>query len=183
MSLAFSRSLFFMAFLAAAVALGASYYLEYAIGLKPCGLCMLQRLCLMMLMLVCMVAALHGPGRLGSGLYWLASLICASAGMAIAWRQVVLQSDPVSQLVACSPDATDFSRDMPLVCLLRRMFEGTVDCARISWSLFDLSIPEWSLMFFVSVSILSGYQTLRMVCSACQRPSSDESSHCRPQGD
>lgn len=183
MSLACSRSLFFMAFLAAAVALGASYYLEYAVGLKACGLCLLQRLCLLPLMLVCMVAAVHGPRRLGSGLYWLASLISASAGMAIAWRQVVLQSDPVAQLIACSPDVQEFSKDMPLVCLLRLMFEGTVDCARISWSLFDLSIAEWSLMFFVLVSILSGYQTLRMVCSACQRPSSDESSHCRPQGD
>lgn len=183
MSLACSRSLFFMAFLAGAVVLGASYYLEFAVGLEPCGLCMLQRLCLLLFMLVCMVAALHGPRYLGSGVYWLASLVCAIAGTAIAWRQVLLQSDPVEQLVACSPDVQGFSRDMPLLCLLRQMFEGTVDCARISWSLFGLSIAEWSLMFFVAVSILATYQTLRLVCHGCQRPFSDESSHRGPDGD
>ena len=177
MPLACSRSLFFMAFLAGAMALGASYYLEYAIGLEPCGLCMLQRVCLLLFTLVCMSAALHGPRRLGSVLYWLAGLACAGAGTAIAWRQVLLQSDPVEQLVACSPEALAYSSDTPLLCLLKRMFDGTVDCAHISWSLFDLSIAEWSLMFFVAVLILAAYQTLRLVWYARQRPSSGESSH------
>ena len=39
MSLACTRSLFFMVFVAGALALGVSYYLEYAVGLMPCGLC------------------------------------------------------------------------------------------------------------------------------------------------
>ena len=38
MSLACSRSLFFMAFIAGTLAMGVSYYLEYAVGLRPCGL-------------------------------------------------------------------------------------------------------------------------------------------------
>ena len=49
MSLACSRSLFFMAFTAGAFALGASYYLEYAVGLTPCSLCLVQRLFLTLL--------------------------------------------------------------------------------------------------------------------------------------
>jgi hypothetical protein len=47
------------------------------------------------------------------------------------------------------------------------MFKGTIDCAEISWTLFDLSIPEWSLLFFVSMMILGIYQLLRLVWAPC----------------
>jgi disulfide bond formation protein DsbB len=57
------------------------------------------------------------------------------------------------------------------------MFKGTIDCAQISWTLFDLSIPEWSLLFFVAMMILGVYQLLRLVWISFQRPLSGESSH------
>ena len=58
MSLACSRSLFFIAFTAGAFALGASYYLEYAVGLTPCSLCLVQRLFLTLLCIGCGVCSL-----------------------------------------------------------------------------------------------------------------------------
>ncbi|MVV49263.1 disulfide bond formation protein B [Pseudomonas sp. PB120] len=151
MSLACSRSLFFMTFIAGAVALGISYYLEFAVGLKPCGICSLQRVYLTLLMGVCLMASVHGPGHLGTSLYWLLGLCCSLAGTVTAGRQVLLQGDP--------------------------------DSAGISWTLFDLSIPEWSLLFFVAMTIQGVYQSLRRVWLACQRPLSGESSHRALVGD
>ncbi|RON08201.1 disulfide bond formation protein B [Pseudomonas brassicacearum] len=183
MSLASTRSLFFMAFIAGALALGASYYLEYAIGLKPCGLCLLQRLFLALFTTVCLVAALHGPRRLGCLLYWLLSLFSSLAGIVTAWRQVVLQSDPAQQVSECSTSLEGLFADMPWLCVVKRVFSGTADCAEISWTLFDLSIPEWSLLFFVGMTILGAYQILRLVWYAYQRPPSGESSHGDRVGD
>ncbi|MHC8290014.1 disulfide bond formation protein B [Pseudomonas sp. XS1P51] len=183
MSLACSRSLFFMAFIAGALALGVSWYLEYAVGLNPCGLCLLQRACLALFTGVCLIASVHGPGRFGSFLYWLLGLFWSLAGTVTAWRQVLLQSDPVQQLSACSPNLTDLFASTPWVCVVQRLFKGTADCAQISWTLFDLSIPEWSLLFFVAMMILSVYQLLRLVWTACQRPLSGESSHRVLAGD
>ncbi|MFJ2365057.1 disulfide bond formation protein B [Pseudomonas sp. NPDC087697] len=177
MSLASTRSLFFMAFIAGALALGASYYLEYAIGLKPCGLCLLQRFFLALFTSVCLVAALHGPRRLGCLLYWLLSLFSSLAGMVTAWRQVVLQSDPAQQVSGCSTSLEGLFANMPGLRVVERVFNGTADCAEISWTLFDLSIPEWSLLFFVGVTILGAYQILRLAWYAYQRPPSGESSH------
>ncbi len=177
MSLACSRSLFFMAFTAGAVALGASYYLEYAIGLAPCSLCLVQRLFLTLLTAVCGLAAVHGPQRVGLSLYWLAALGASLVGTTAAWRQVLLQSDPLLQLVECSPDPETLFSRLPWLCATLRMFNGSADCTEISWTLFDLSIPEWSLLFFVGVSILAFYQLLRLVCNALQRPLSGEASH------
>ncbi len=168
MSLACSRSLFFMAFTAGALALGVSYYLEYVVGLKPCGLCLLQRICLALLMLVCLVASVHGPRRLGSFIYWLLALAASLGGTVAAWRQVLLQSDPQQQLSTCSPNMDDVFGNMPWTCIVKRLFKGADECAQISWSLFDLSIPEWSLLFFVAMLILGIYQLLRHVWIACQ---------------
>lgn len=183
MSLACSRSLFFMVFIAGALALGVSYYLEYAIGLKPCGLCLLQRFCLALLAGVCLLAAVHGPGRFGSFLYWLLGLLCSLAGTATAWRQVLLQGDAMEQPPTCSPNLTEVFANTPWDCIVQRLYEGTADCTQISWTLFDLSIPEWSLLFFVAMMIVGGYQLLRLVWIACQRPLSGESSHRVLAGD
>ena len=63
------------------------------------------------------------------------------------------------------------------------MFKGTIDCAQISWTLFDLSIPEWSLLFFISMMTLGIYQLLRQAWVALRRPLSGESSHRALVGD
>ncbi|APC16957.1 disulfide bond formation protein B [Pseudomonas frederiksbergensis] len=177
MSLASTRSLFFMAFIAGALALGASYYLEFSIGLKPCGLCLLQRFFLALFTTVCLIAALHGPKRLGCLLYWLLGLFSSLGGMVTAWRQVVLQSDPGQHMSECSPGLEGLFTNMPWLCVVKRVFSGAADCVEISWTLFDLSIPEWSLLFFVGVTILGAYQVVRLVWYADQRPISGESSH------
>ncbi|MCF4995643.1 disulfide bond formation protein B [Pseudomonas syringae] len=177
MSLACSRSLFFMAFTAAALALGASYYLEYAVGLTPCSLCLVQRLFLTVLASVCGLAAVHGPRRTGLAFYWLVALGASLGGTTAAWRQVLLQGDATRQLLNCTPDPEAFFGGLPWLCALVRMFNDSADCAEMSWTLFDLSIPEWSLLFFVAVSILAVYQLLRLICGALQQPLSGEPSH------
>ncbi|MBV6824731.1 disulfide bond formation protein B [Pseudomonas sp. PD9R] len=177
MPLACSRSLFFMVFIAGALVLGVSYYLEYVVGLKPCGLCLLQRGCVALLTGVCLMAAVHGPGHFGFILYWLLGLIASLGGTVIAWRQVLLQSNPVHELSVCATNLGELFASAPWMCVVRQMFKGTVDCAQISWTLFGLSIAEWSLLFFVGMTILGIYQLLRLVWITLQRPLSGESSH------
>jgi disulfide bond formation protein DsbB len=183
MSLACSRSLFFMVFITGSLALGISYYLEYAVGLKPCGLCVLQRACLALLTGICLAASVQGPGRFGSFLYWLLGFFCSLAGMITAWRQILLQSDPMHQLLTCSSSLEVTYENMPWLCRVTEMFKGEANCAEISWTLFDLSIPEWSLLFFIGVTILGVYQLLRVVWLACERPLSGVSSHRVQMGD
>jgi len=156
-----------MVFMAGTLALGASWYLEYAIGLTPCGLCLVQRVFLVVLTGVCLLASVHGPQRLGSFVYWMLALLACLGGTVTAWRQVLLQSDP-EQFADCSPEPGTLSSSAQWMCALQRWFKGDIDCAEISWTLFDLSIPEWSLLFFVALLILTVYQLLRLVWIACR---------------
>ena len=183
MSLACSRSLFFMAFIAGALALGVSCYLEYAVGLRPCGLCLVQRFCLAIFTGVCLTASVHGPGRIGNVLYWLLSLCCSLAGTVTAWRQVLLQSLPADQAATCSTRQAELFASTPWLSVAQQMFKGAADCGRISWTLFDLSLTEWSLLFFVAMMILAVYQSLRLVWISYQRPLGGESSHRAFAGD
>ncbi|WP_085723737.1 disulfide bond formation protein B [Pseudomonas sp. R37(2017)] len=183
MSLACSRSLFFMAFVGSALAMGVSFYLEYAVGLRPCGLCLAQRFCLALLTAVCLMASVHGPGRAGNVLYWLLGLGCSLAGAVTAWWQVLLQNLPMEHAAACSTHLADLFASSPWLSVLQQVFEGAADCVEISWTLFDMSLTEWSLLFFVAMMVLAVYQSLRLVWISYQRPLGGESSHRAFAGD
>ena len=94
MSLACSRSLFFMAFTAGAFALGASYYLEYVVGLTPCSLCLVQRLFLWPLMILCGYPIFGGLGAVAR---WLAEAI----------DSVLAQDYPNIELLVVDDASTD----------------------------------------------------------------------------
>ncbi|QXI28345.1 disulfide bond formation protein B [Pseudomonas vanderleydeniana] len=166
MFLARSRSLFSLAFLAAALVMGASLYLEHGVGLEPCSLCLVQRLFLGGFCLVSLLAALHGPARTGCRVYGALSLLLALAGAATAARQVLLQQLPPEELMICQPDLHCLMQQVSPLQALQLMFRATAECAQIHWTLFDLSIPEWSLLAFVGLCILAIYQVIGPVLGA-----------------
>jgi disulfide bond formation protein DsbB len=82
----------------------------------------------------------------------------------------------VHQFSDCSPDLAEVFTSAPWIRVVQRVFQGAVDCPRIAWTLFDLSIPEWSLLFFVAAMILGIYQLTRLVLSVSRRPLGGDSS-------
>ena len=165
MSLAPSRSLFFLAFLAGALTLGASFYLEFGASLRPCFLCQMQRVFLAAFTLINLVAALHNPKRSILCLYGLASMGFALLGAMTAVRQVLLQNAAPDQAADCWPSLHYMIENLSFWQALQLTVKGTVDCVEITWTLFDLSLPEWSLLFFVGMLILNILQFSRLFLS------------------
>lgn len=158
MSLGPSRSLFFLAFTAGTLTLGASFYLEFGASLRPCFLCQMQRIFLAAFTLINLLGALHSPKRSAVYLYGLASMGCALFGAIAAVRQVLLQKVPPDQTADCWPTFQHMIENLSFWQALQLTVQGNVDCVEISWSLFDLSLPEWSLLFFVGMLILGCMQ-------------------------
>ncbi|MGB3126898.1 MAG: disulfide bond formation protein B [Pseudomonas sp.] len=158
MSLAPSRSLFFLAFIAGALTLGASFYLEYGALLRPCFLCQMQRIYLATFTLINLLAAIHSAKRTVAYLYGLASMGCALLGAITAVRQVLLQNAAPEQATDCWPSLQYMIENLSLWQALQSTVKGTVDCVDINWTLFDLSLPEWSLLFFLAMLILGVMQ-------------------------
>lgn len=156
-----SRNLFFLAFLGSVLIMLGALYLEHGVGLEPCPLCILQRLAVIGFGLVCLIAALHGPARVGQRVYAALALLMAAAGAGVAGRQIWLQQVPADQLPACLPSLDYMLEALPFQEMLRLMLHGSADCAKISWTLFGISLPEWSLLAFIGMILFSLYLLLR----------------------
>ncbi len=174
MSLAPSRSLFFLAFMAGALTLGASFYLEFGVSLRPCFLCQMQRAFLAAFTLINLVAALHNPRRSTFYLYGFASMVCALLGAITAVRQVLLQNAAAGLATDCWPSLSHMLENLSLWQALQLTVKGTVDCVDIRWTLFDLSLPEWSLLFFLGMLILGAMQFSRLFLSRPCAPGAAE---------
>jgi disulfide bond formation protein DsbB len=161
MSLASPRALFLSGFIFCLAIIGGALYLEHVLGQQPCPLCIVQRACVMVFGLVCLLAALHAPGRGGQRAYALLAMLSAAAGAGTAGRQVWLQNVPADELPACLPSLDYMMQALPFQDIVRLVLHGSADCAEINWTLFGMSIPEWSLMAFSLMIVFTLYQLLR----------------------
>lgn len=161
MFLASPRSLSVLAFVGCVLLMVAALYLEHVVGLEPCPLCIVQRLCVIGFGLVCLIAALHNPGRTGVRVYALVALLFAAAGAGTAGRQIWLQGVPADQLPACLPNLDYMMEALPFQEIVRLVLHGSADCAEVNWTLFGMSIPEWSLLGFIAMLIFCLFQLLR----------------------
>jgi disulfide bond formation protein DsbB len=131
--------------------LGYAYYLQYVDGLEPCPLCILQRVAVAGMGLVFLVAAFHNPGRIGAMVYALLQLAIGGAGAAVALRQVWLQSLPKDQVPACGMSLNYMLDTLPLAETVKKIFEGSGECAEKGWVFLHLSIAGWTLVFFIAM--------------------------------
>ena len=126
----------------------ALFYFQGFLGLEPCPLCILQRVVVISLGLVLLVAAVHGPSGWGNRIYGALIMLVAGTGVAIAARHVWLQSLPPDQVPECGPTLDYLLEAFPLSKALQLVLHGSGECAKVEWQLFGLSIPGWTLIAF-----------------------------------
>ena len=161
MNLARPRSLFLLAFIGCALMMIAALYLEHVVGLAPCPLCIVQRICVIGFGVVCLIAAIQGPRKTGRRVYSIVALLFALAGGATAIRQIWLQNMPADQLPSCLPSLEYMMDALPFQDIVRLVLHGTAECAEVSWTLLGMSIPEWTLLGFIAMVVFCLWQLLR----------------------
>ena len=147
------RIAYFLAFGVCAGLIAYAFYLQYVVGLEPCPLCQFQRACVIGMGLVFLAAGYHNPGRTGAGVYALLQLVLGGAGIAFATRQVWLQSLPKDQVPSCGMGLNYMLETLPFTDVLRRVFEGSGECAEKGWEFLHLSIAGWTLVFFIAMTV------------------------------
>ena len=149
-----SRIAFAVPVVVCAALLGFGYTLQYAQGLEPCPLCLVQRGFFYAVGLVCLVALAHGPRRrAGIALYALLAALLAAGGAATAGRQVWLQHLPKDKVPQCGPDLFFMLENLPLSRTLEKLVQGSGECAAVDWTFLGLSIAGWSLVWFAILAV------------------------------
>ncbi|MFT6431682.1 MAG: disulfide bond formation protein DsbB [Halopseudomonas sp.] len=85
----------------------------------------------------------------------------ALLGAAVAGRQVWLQHQPSDQLPSCLPSLDYMIDVLPLQDIMRMLFSGTADCAKVDWTFLGLSIAEGTLLAFIAFGLFGLTQLFR----------------------
>ena len=130
-------------------------YLQNAQGLEPCPLCIFQRVGLIVLGVVLLLAALP-PARMRWALYLAATLVAAVAlgSAGISLRHVYIQSLPPGAVPACGA-TLDYLREIfPLTEVVRKVLTGSGECQKIDWTFLGLAMPAWALIWTVILGVV-----------------------------
>ncbi|MGH8145496.1 MAG: disulfide bond formation protein B [Rhodanobacteraceae bacterium] len=154
------RTAFVVGLLGCIGLLAYALFAEKHLGLEPCNLCILQRVAFLWMALWFLVGGLHAPKARGRWAYVALVLIGAAFGIAIAIRQLWLQSLPAGQVPVCGASfpilmAQLEAHAIPLGQFITVMLRGDGDCAKVTWRLLGLSMAGWTLIWYVLLGIWS----------------------------
>lgn len=149
------RLVFLATFLACAGLIAFALYLQEEKGLDPCPMCILQRYAFVAIGVVALIGAIHGPRRgVALKLYGVLLALLAMVGGGTAIRQSWVQHNP-PKTASCGADLEVLLENLPLSQALPKIFQGTGDCAIVTWRFLGLSIAEWALVWFVIILVAS----------------------------
>lgn len=156
------RTSFLLGFLACAGLIGFALFSQFQWGLEPCPLCIFQRVAFAALGVVFLLGALHGPrGRAGRIAWGVLALAASLAGIAVAGNHVRLQMLPADQVPACGPGLDYMMEMLPVTGVIQKVMTGSGECADVDWSFLGLSMPAWSLAWFLLLAAWAAWAAFR----------------------
>jgi protein dithiol:quinone oxidoreductase len=147
------RSLSLLGFLACVGGLAFALYLQHFRGFDPCPMCIFQRVAMAAAGLFFLLGALHAPRGGGRWVYAGLADLAAIGGALIAGRHVWLQSLPADQVPACGPTLDYLLGMLPVMEVVQMVLKGDGNCAKIDAAWLGLSLPLWTLIAFVGLSL------------------------------
>jgi protein dithiol:quinone oxidoreductase len=135
----------------AAALIGYALFVQYVQGLEPCPLCILQRVAVMAVGALFLLALLHDPGDRGARVYGVLIDLAALAGILVAARHLWIMAQPPGSVAECGA-SLDYMLDvLPLHEVLSLVLKGSGECAKLDWQFLGLSMPAWVLMSLVAL--------------------------------
>lgn len=156
------RSQYLFGFVVCAALIGFALFSQSHWGLEPCPLCIFQRIAFAALAAMFLVAGLHAPkGTAGRRIYGLLALIPAVVGASIAGRHVWLTHLPADKVPECGPPLEFMWETNPVGDVIKSVLTGSGECAKVDWDFLGLSMPAWSLVWFLLLVVWIAYASFR----------------------
>ena len=161
-----------LAFLVCAALMGFALYAQYGLGLEPCPLCIFQRIAVIVVGVLFLIAALHNPGSTGARVYAVLLLIAVLGGAAISARHAWIQAQPAGTVAACGASLDYLMEIMPVTDVITKVLTGSGECGKVDWRLLGLSMPWWVLFSLAALGVWAALVnfTLNFSRSAASKP-------------
>ncbi len=134
--------------------MGYALYAEHVLELEPCPLCVFQRIAMIVLGVLFLVAALHAPRGYAARGYAVLGALVAATGAGISGWHVHVQNLPPEAVPACGPGLSYLYEAFSIREMLDMVFNGSGECHEVNWTRFGLSMPTWVLIWFVALGAL-----------------------------
>ena len=135
--------------------LGFALYNQYVDYLDPCPLCIFQRVVFFCMGAFALLAAILNPGRTGRQIYTWLIAASAATGALIAGRHIWLQGLPPDQVPECGPGLNYMLENFPMMEVLSTVLRGSGSCAEVIWSFLGLSMPMWTMIWYVGLGLMT----------------------------
>lgn len=155
------RPVNFAGFLICAGLIAYALYAQFHLGLDPCPLCIFQRIGIVALGVVFLLAALHNPRGWGGRVYAVLIAVAALATVAVAARQVYLQHLPPGAIPSCGAPLSMMLKFMPLTTVIRKVLTGSGECGLVNWTFLGLAMPAWVLICAVFLGATGSFANAR----------------------
>lgn len=134
-----------------ALSILAALVMQHVFDMEPCALCISQRIGIMAVGAVALVACLHNPKLLGIKVYSVLGIAFATIGGAISARHIWIQNLPEDQAPLCGPGLGYMFETRPIFDALSLLLKGDGNCADVLFTFLGLSIPGWTLVAFAGL--------------------------------
>ena len=149
------RPLMLVGFIITASMFATAMYMQHVMYLDPCPLCIVTRVIVLILAVLFLIALVFNPSSWGRRIYGVLFTLASLAGVIVSSRHSWLQHFPPEITGSCGPGLNYWMDNLPTSEVIQNVFKGTAECSAVSWTLFGLSIPEWSLIVFLGFLFFS----------------------------
>ncbi|MEE4163782.1 MAG: disulfide bond formation protein B [Woeseiaceae bacterium] len=161
MTLPSNRLLNLAGFLVCAGLMGFALFAEYVLLLDPCPLCVFQRVAVILLGIVFLVAALHDPRGKARYVYGVLLGLIALGGIGVAGWHVRMQNLPPEEVPTCGPGLSYILENNAFGDALAIVFTGSGSCADVVWEFLGLSMPWWVLLWLLALGTAGVFVNFR----------------------
>ncbi len=136
--------------------LGIALLFQVVLKLEPCPLCSVQRAVVILIAVVFFIAFIHDPlSSFSKRVYGFLLTLISLAGLIIASRHTWLLHLPKDKTPECGPGLDFWVNNLPVIDVIQKIFQGSGECAKVSWTFLSLNIPEWSIIAFLALLFFS----------------------------
>lgn len=147
-----NKYFWFVIFILNISAVGIAYALQINFDLKPCFLCIIQRIACLIIALGAFIMFIK-PKKSKTksvGLFFTITGLITGIGAAI--RHIYIQANPTISF-SCGPSTDFILKNNSLMDAIPKLFKATGECQTIDWTFLGMTIPQQSLIFFIIIML------------------------------